>query len=367
MGWSLVSLTALLLASSWLNPAWAQSTQPTPAAGVAAAPPIGFEFNPGVTFVPSVFAELGYDTNPGQTFYNAQGSGFVRSGAGFAWSSVSQGMVANISATASELDYFNSNVFEDSNRFAGAASANVTYLVQPGLTASSGAFVNYDAQSVNKSQSAGGNIEAAYSNDTLVSVFRGKFYGIQYLDGGLIASPISLTSAFNYNRAEGTWTGLFNPNSPIAPYLEASGARVEYTDQPAPAVVNRSADDYHIKTGVRLSLTPEVTADVGWRFNWRLPDDHRIDYYNSNYFDGALTWRPSPFFTLSGSIERYIGEPSTDFAVLSDVRSYQLKANYLPIPGVRRFRRRWVAGCERHRKRCSLHVSHGRCEGHLGL
>ena len=56
--------------------------------------------------------------------------------------------------------------------------------------------------------------------------------------------------------------------------------------------------------------------------------------YEFNFFDGSLTWRPSPFFLFNASVERYIGEPSTDFAVLSDVRSYAVKVSYLPVPGV---------------------------------
>ena len=56
--------------------------------------------------------------------------------------------------------------------------------------------------------------------------------------------------------------------------------------------------------------------------------------YNSNFFDGSLTWQPSPLFQLAASVERYIGEPSTTFGILADVRSYGVRATYLPVPGV---------------------------------
>ncbi len=119
-----------------------------------------------------------------------------------------------------------------------------------------------------------------------------------------------------------------------APYAEVSGARVDYTDQPKPNLIDRSADDYHAKAGLRFNVSPQFTADTGWRANLRDTDDRRITSYSSTYFDGALTWRPSPFFTLTGAIERYIGEPSTYIGILADVRSYSVKASYVPVPGV---------------------------------
>ena len=99
-------------------------------------------------------------------------------------------------------------------------------------------------------------------------------------------------------------------------------------------MVDRSADDYHVKAGVRVNLSPTISTDLGTRVNWRDTDDRLIGSYSSDFFDGSLTWRPSPFFLFSASVERYIGEPATDFAVLSDVRSYNVKVTYLPVPGV---------------------------------
>ena len=233
------------------------------------------------------------------------------------------------------LDYFNETIFGEPLRFAGAAQANITTLVQPGMTFASGAYINYDDQSYNPNQTAGANVELAYRDGLFASVFRGRFFDVQYLDASALpASPVNLNSAFNYNRIEGTWTGLLGTNWPVAPYAEVSGARVDYTDQPDPALVNRSADDYHAKSGVRVTLSPALYTDLGWRFNWRDTDDRRVPYYNSSYFDGSLTWRPSPFLLFAASVERYIGEPSTDFAVLSDVKSYAVKMTYLPVPGV---------------------------------
>ena len=346
MARALIGLTAGLTAAFAFHPAAAQTAQaanpgtPWNAATVPAeAPiplaPVGFVVAPGVTFVPSAFSEIGFDSNPNQSFSGQKGSGFTRSGAGFALNSVSQTTVAALTASGSMLDYFNGAVFDDPLRFAGSVKGNVTYLVQPGLTVSSGAFINYDGQSINMNQTGGANVELGYRDALVTSVVRARFSDVQYLDTNVfVPSPIALTSAFNYNRTEGTWVGLLGTNWRAAPYAEASAAAVYYTDQPAPALINRNADDYHAKAGVRWTASPVLSADIGWRVNWRDTEDRRVTSFNSNFFDGSLTWRPSPLFYMTVSVEGYIGEPSTFFGVLSDTRSFTAKATYLPVPGV---------------------------------
>ncbi len=346
MGRSVISVTALLAAASALQPVAVQTAQAAssvtpwkadtvPAVAETASAPIGFVLAPGVTFVPQAFSEIGFDSNPSQTFFNQKGSGFIRSGVGFNLSKVTQRMVANLYAAGSMLDYFNDSTFDESLRFAGIVKGNVTYLVQPGLTVSSGAFLDYDGQSINKNRTGGANIEFGYRDELVSSALRARFLDVQYLNNvGLVPSPLFLTSAFNYNRTDATWTGLLGNGWRVAPYAEVIAARVEYTDQPIPELVNRSADDYDAKAGVRVPISPYLSTDIGWRFNWRDTDDRRITSYYSNFFDASLTWRPSPFFFFTGSMERFIGEPSTNFAVLSDVRAYTVKATYLPVPGV---------------------------------
>ena len=243
MGRSLISLTAILVAASTLQPAAAQTGPAAPAGpwtAEIAAPalaPIGFVVAPGITFVPSVFSEIGYDSNPTQSIFNQQDSAFIRSGAGFNLSSVTQSMVATVNASGSVLDYFNNDLFIDPLRFAGLANANVTYLVQPGLTVSSGAFINYDGQSINQNRTDGANAELGYRDAFVASSLRLRFLDVQYLNGSdLPNSPLVLGSAYNYNRSEATWTGLAGTSWRAAPYAELSAARVDYTDQPDPAL-----------------------------------------------------------------------------------------------------------------------------------
>ena len=121
-------------------------------------------------------------------------------------------------------------------------------------------------------------------------------------------------------------------NWPAAPYLEISAARVQYTDQPAPSLVNRSADDYHLKTGVRWTLSPTVTA-TGWRFNERNTEDRFVPSYHSYFFDGGFIWQPSPAFLFQANVERFIGEPSMIFAVLAYVRRYPQRPPIFLFPG----------------------------------
>ena len=295
----------------------------------------GFTLAPGTTLVPTAFSEVGYNTNPSQAAASPKGSGFVRSGGGFNLTSVSKSTVASIDAGGSVLDYFSNPVLGDPVRYAGYARANVTYLVQPGVTVSTGGFIDYDGQSINKNQSSGANIELGYRDALVTGMVRGRFTDVQYFNNDrLPASPVLQSSAFNFNRSELSWSGLLGNSWLVAPYAQLTAARVDYTDQPSPASLNRSADDYYAKTGLRLTFSPTVTADAGWRFNQRNTDDHRVTSFNSNAFDGSLTWRPSPVFFVSAYTERYIGEPSTNPAVLADVRSYALKMTYLPVPGV---------------------------------
>ena len=224
-----------------------------------------------MTFVPSAFSEIGYDSNPSQTFADAKGSAFIRSGAGFVLSSVSERMVSDVSAGGSMMDYLNGTELGDPLRFAGFAKGSLTYLVQPGVTVSSAAFIDYDGQSVNRNQTDGANAELAFRDQAVSSFLRVKFFDVQYLNslpGDVPVSPISLNSAFNYNRSEVKWGGLYGNNLLLAPYGEAAAARVQYTDQPDPALIDRSADDYYAKAGLRWAVSPVLSADLGWRVQY---------------------------------------------------------------------------------------------------
>jgi hypothetical protein len=298
------------------------------------SPPVGFSFSPNISFVPTAFTELGFDTNPDQTS-NPKSTAFSKSGVGFGLGSVSKEMVANVSANGSWVDYF-----DDPNRptrLAGAAQANLTYLIQPGWTVTGAGAAAHDSQSFNRSETAGASLETAYRTDSAMTFLKGRFNEVRYLnanDPSNTTAPILLTPEFNYDRSEVNWGGIYGTQYWLSPYAEVSNARVKYTDQPAKALVDRDASDNYIKTGMRVTLSPSLYTDLGWRWNWRNLTDAKLREFASNSFDGAATWRPSPFFALTASAQRTIGEATMDHALLSDIRSYEIKVSYLPFAGV---------------------------------
>ena len=282
-----------------------------------------------------VFSEIGYDSNPDASFTNQKGSGFIRSAGAFNLTSTTDRLVASVTASGSMLDYLNDAAVDDNwLRYAGAAKATGSYVLQPNLTISAGVSIDYDGQSANKNQTFGSYTEANYRDALIASTLRVRFLDVQYLNGDVLNSPVTLGATYDYNRGEATWVGLIGNNWRIAPYAEISAARVDYTNQPDPAVLDRSADDFHVKGGLRLTLSPTLSTDLGWRFNERDTDDPYAPSFRSNFFDGSLSWKPSSLFLFSASVERYIGEPTTYPAVLADVRSYNVKVSYLPVPGV---------------------------------
>ena len=301
--------------------------------GVAPAP-IGYSPAEGVNFVPNAFTEVGYDSNPDQVA-DPKGSAFLRTGVGFGLSSVSKDLVANVTANGSWVSYFSDPYRPE--RLSGATQANMTYLLRPGWTVSGTGFLDYDGQSFNQSQTDGASVETAFRDDVVATFLRGRYTEVRYLnvvDPSSFVAPLLLTSAFNSNRSELKWGGLYGTNSLIGGYAEAFAARVDYTDQPFPSIINRSADDYSAKAGTRVTFSPTLYTDLGWRFNQRNLEDNRVRDYTSTYFDGAITWRPSPFFFVTAAIQRTIGEPTMELALLSDIRSYEVKMTYLPVAGV---------------------------------
>jgi hypothetical protein len=296
--------------------------------------PVGFFLAPGVTLLPTAFTELGYDTNPDQST-NPKASAFSRTGAGLALSSVNKDLVANVSAAGSWEDYF-SDPYRPS-RFTGSTQAAATYLLQPSWTVSGSASYDYDGQSVNISQTGGGLLETAYHDNTLSTFLRLRYTDVRYLNDLYSVSPTTpllLGPEFNSNRSELTWAGMYGYNSFVAPYAQVFGARVDYTNQPDPLLLDRSAGDYSAKGGVRVTLSPMFYTDLGWRANVRNFDRAQFGQYSSNDFDGAFTWRPSPYFFAQASYSRSIGEPTIDPAVASDIRSYEVKMTYIPVVGV---------------------------------
>lgn len=298
----------------------------------------GITIVPGVIVTTTAFTEGGYDTNPDQSF-DATAAGYLRSGVGLGLTAIGEHSIANISASGSWLHLGDEVARED--RLNGAIEANVAYLLMPGVTISGGGLFEHDGLTLSEDETAGAFVELGYENKLLTGYVRGRFVDLSYLsespaptDAPPDMGPLFLSSAFDAQRSEVS-TGLLIGNyEMIGLYGELNAAKVDYVEQPLEAMIDRDGDDYYAKTGIRVQFSRDLRGDFGWRWNRRELEDSLISEYNSNFVDASITWRPSPFFWVNSSIERTIGEASSPAGLLTDVRSFELKAGYQPIDGV---------------------------------
>lgn len=299
----------------------------------------GITIVPGLVMTTSAFTEGGYDSNPNQSFTSTE-TGYLRSGVGLGLTGISERVIANVSASGSWL-HLGEDDFDRTDRFAGSVEANVAYLIMPGLTISGGGLFSHDGLSLAEDRTAGGFVELGYENRLLTGFVRGRFVDLKYISEAPVPSdaPTDMaalfsSSAFDAQRREVSTGLLFGNNSPLGAYGELNAARVDYVEQPLEAVIDRDGDDYFAKAGIRVQFSGNLVGDFGWRWNRRDLEDPRLSQYESNFFDGSITWRPSPFFWVNSSLERTIGEASSPSGLLTDIRSFELKAGYQPIDGV---------------------------------
>ncbi|MFW6024543.1 MAG: outer membrane beta-barrel protein [Dichotomicrobium sp.] len=298
----------------------------------------GIALMPGVIVTPMAFSEVGYDSNPDKNF-EEDGAPFVRTGAGVSLSAVGERTLVNLNAVGS-WQYFGAGV-DRRSRLKGTVEGKVIHMLAPGLSLQAGGLFENDEFSFNADRTAGAFTELGYQDSVVATFLRGRFTDVQYQEFDSVSPDVPddvaglyRTSSFDAQRAEvgsgilvgnKNWWGL---------YGEVNAADVNYTNQPLEEEVDRDADDVYAKAGVRIVFSPALQGDFGMRWNRRELEDDRIDDFNSSYFDGNLTWKPNPFFSLAASIERYIGEPSATRSLLSDVKSYEVAATYLPLPGI---------------------------------
>ena len=229
------------------------------------------------------------------------------------------------------------NSFRDDRWEAGIA-VNGIYSIAPGLALSAGGLLNQDEIDFISERIGGAYVEGTYQNKTITSFIRARYLDVAYLNDPQLPTglPVSLIpffrgSAFDARRNEVSAGILYGNNKWLAPYAEFAAADVNYHRQPNEAVIDRDSEDYYGKGGLRITPSPFLQADIGWRWNWRELEDPGIRAYNSDYFDASLTWRPSPYFSLTGAIDRTIGEPSASFSRLADIKAYSLGLTYLPV------------------------------------
>ncbi|MGH1418394.1 MAG: outer membrane beta-barrel protein [Hyphomicrobiaceae bacterium] len=295
---------------------------------------VGFTVAPGVIVTPTAYFEVGHDSNPDQSFTPVNAA-FGRTGTGLSLTKIGRDGAANVTASGSWLGLDDETIRD--NRLQGRVAANGVYALMPGLTISAGGFVEHDEIDSIEDDVAAAFTELTYSDDYTTAFVRARIIDVQYLTDTPAPAgtpplliPLFNISNFDAQRREISAGILLGNNKPVAPYIEGAVAKVDYTDQRLEALIDRDADDYHVKGGLRVTVSPSLQADIGWRFNRRELDDTTIRGFSSSYFDGSIRWTPSPFFSAYVTIDRIIDEPSTLIGRLGDVKGHEAGLTYIP-------------------------------------
>ena len=143
--------------------------------------------------------------------------------------------------------------------------------------------------------------------------------------GSLAPDVLAATrnSAFDFTKNGATASVLMMRNQMIAPFIMGSYSDVDYFHQAPDPLINRSARDYWGTAGARVALNPDVSFDLGARYNHRDFADQTVTQFSSSYLDARLTWRAYDGLTLRGIVERQIKEPTTSFGLADDVTTYE--------------------------------------------
>lgn len=297
---------------------------------------VGYNIAPGVILTPSAFSESGSDSNPDQSFDPALGGAINRIGTGVSLTKIGKDGAANISAKGSWLDIYEDDVRGD--RLSGTISADGVYSLAPGLSLSAGGFYAHNGDQSVEDNTAAGFAELTYINETVTGFVRGRIIDVDFLTNsapppGTPAAQIGLFDIENFNaqRREVSVGLLYGNNAKVAPYFEAAAAEVDYTDQTAENIIDRDANDFYVKGGLRFTFSPFLQADVGGRWNRRdLDNDPLVDSFTAGYFDGSINWAPSQYFSAFATVDRTIEEPSLLIGRLSDVKGFEFGFFYAP-------------------------------------
>jgi hypothetical protein len=305
----------------------------------ASADSVGVSLAPGLVWTPSGFIEGGYDTNPDRYFEDDHDAAYMRTGAAMSLTAISKRTIARVNASGNWLGF--AEDIDHNSRLSGNVNASITQQLAHGLTFTASGLLEHDASKYVASDLGGASTELGYRSDVFGAFVRGRFLDVRYANDFPLTTPQApenapfyRSSAFNAQKSEISAGAILLPRLWASPYFEGGAGQIDYTKQPHPAALNRDGDDYYAKTGVRVVFSPNLRADVGWRWNERNLEDTTVSSFNSDFFDGSVTWTPSRFFAMTASIERTIGEPTTAFGRLSDLRTFELKANYRPVNGV---------------------------------
>jgi hypothetical protein len=299
----------------------------------------GYTVAPGIIVTPSGYAEVGHDSNPDESF-DQIGSPYQEVGTTLSVTAIGSRAAGNVRASGSWLQLHDEMLRED--RWKAAIEANGVYSIAPGLSVSAGALLSQDETEFFKNRVKGAYAEINYSDRWITSFMRANAIEVRYLNDPEIPDsaddslkPLFLRENLDV-RSTGVTAGLLLGNNYwLAPYVEVGAANLDYFNQKDESLVDRDADDFHAKGGVRVTFSPALQADFGMRWNRRDLEDARFSDFQSSYFDFALRWTPWRYFSLTANIDRTIEEPSGLRGVLADTKTYGLRANYKPTDRIR--------------------------------
>jgi hypothetical protein len=294
----------------------------------------GFTVAPGIIVTPSGYAEFGHDSNPDESF-DEIGSPYQEAGATLSVTAIGSRAAGNVRASGSWLQLHDEMLRED--RWKASIEANGVYSIAPGLSVSAGALLSQDETEFFKNRVKGAFAEVNFVDERITSFVRANAIEVRYLNDPEIpdGAPDPLKPLFLRENLDVRSTGvtaglLLGNNFWLAPYVEVGAAHLDYFNQKDVSQVDRDADDFHAKGGLRVTFSPALQADFGMRWNRRDLEDARFSEFDSSYFDFALRWTPWTYFSLTASIDRTIEEPSGLLAVLADTKTYGLRATYKP-------------------------------------
>jgi len=294
---------------------------------------LGYRIADGIVLSPTIAIEGGHDSDPDELF-NGRDTPYGLVDSGLTLTVLRPNFLTKASLTGSYVNYAD---LPRDDRWSAGASIDTTYQVRPGLAVSAGGAYNRDTIEFTEDENTTGYVQIDHVNGELQSFARGRVVEVRYLSQPPIpgtvpanVAPFLLNSALDARRDEVGVGALYGRSWFAAVYGELGAARADYFNQPNEAVVDRDAEDFYAIAGMRITFSPWLRADIGYRFNYRNLEDRLFSTYDTSYFDGSLIWVPRPDFSLQAEIDRKLTEPGAAFSRVADVTRFALSANWKP-------------------------------------
>lgn len=294
---------------------------------------IGYKVMDGVVVIPELRVEGGYDSNfDGFTQEEGSSYGLIDGSLLFGYIKEDQAVTLSIKSSYDRFSELNPK-----DRWDAGVNLDTYYRLSPNLEYSSGLFYLRDEINLINSETFSSHSKLDYTAENFTAYLSSESYKLRYIGDEPDLSNIDPSErifirnpAFNIERTEVRGGGVWGPDRLVGLYGSAGFGISNYTDQPDETRINRDANEFWLIGGVRLNLSPYLRAELGWRYNDRDIEDRVIGDYDSHGFDSKITWVPNDYLTIVFEADRFLAEPSATFAVVADVRRYEIRATIKP-------------------------------------